>query len=77
MDDISIDRLILEIPGLSAEQGAELARQIGEQLATCGTASGDFSSVAITLEPEAVGSGNRSPQRLATAIVAALLRQVG
>jgi len=71
MDDISIDRLILEIPGLDAEQGRELARRIGEQLAAADAGPGDYQTLSITLDPAT------PHDRLATAVTAALLRLIG
>ena len=92
MDDISIDRLILEIPGLTAAQGKELAQQIGAQLATSTAGPGTFQTLSVSLQADDVAAakgasgahataGNPAaaphPQRLATQIVAALLRQIG
>lgn len=80
MDDISIDRLILEIPGLTAEQGKELARHIGAALAASTAGPGEFQTLSVTLDAGEVDgkhAGVTSPERLATAIVAALLRQTG
>jgi len=71
MDDISIDRLILEIPGLDAKQGGELARRIGEQLAAADAGPGDYQTLTITLDADT------PHDRLATAIAAAFLRQIG
>jgi hypothetical protein len=95
MDDISIDRLILEIPGLTAAQGKELAQQIGAQLAASTAGPGTFQTLSVRLQADDVAAKNAPgdasgahatasnpaaaphPQRLATQIVAALLRQIG
>jgi hypothetical protein len=82
MDDISIDRLILEIPGLTAAQGKELAQQIGAQLAASTAGPGTFQTLSVRLQADAHATASNPasaahPQRLATQIVAALLRQIG
>jgi hypothetical protein len=81
MDDISIDRLIIDIPGLSPQQGAALARQIGEQLAASTVGAGEFQTLTITLddgEAAQAPPGSAARQgRLASSIAAALLRQIG
>jgi hypothetical protein len=66
-DDVSIDRLVLDIPGLNAEQAARVARRVGERLAG---ASGSFDTLSVTVE-------DGDPERLADRIVAALLRRIG
>ncbi|MGO8855501.1 MAG: hypothetical protein ACLQO1_07295 [Steroidobacteraceae bacterium] len=76
MDDISIDRLILEIPGLTADQGMELARAVGAQLAASMSGGGEFPVLSVTVEALQSGTGAPDPGRLATAIVSALLRRM-
>jgi len=77
MDDISIDRLILEIPGLAAEQGEELARLIGAQLAVSTAGPCEFGVVSVTMDADATKAKDASPAHLASSIVAAILRQIG
>jgi hypothetical protein len=77
MDDISIDRLVLEIPGLTGESAAGLAHKIGAQLATAETGAGEFQQLSVTLDDDSVNAKDAGHERLATSIVAALLRQIG
>lgn len=77
MDDISIDRLILEIPGLTGAGAEDLARRFGAQLAVATKGPGIYDHVAVTLDPDPGGVQALHPERLATSIVAALLRQIG
>ena len=76
MDEISIDRLILDIPGLDAAQARDLAQHIGAGLAASPLRTGDtdFGSLSINLNHPASIS---SVPRLAEAIVRALLTQMG
>jgi hypothetical protein len=76
MDDISIDRLVLEVPGVSASDAAQLARQVGAGLAAGAAAgnAGDFDMLAVRLDGLAPG---RDLPRLAAEIVDQLLRQIG
>jgi hypothetical protein len=80
MDEISIDRLVLDIPGLNAAQGRDLARRVGEGLAAASTAhnttdtGANFDALAVDLNDRAAAQGI---PRLAEAIVNALLIQIG
>jgi hypothetical protein len=81
MDEISIDRLVLDIPGLNAAQGRDLARRVGEGLAAASTAhntttdtGANFDALAVDLNDRAAAQGI---PRLAEAIVNALLIQMG
>lgn len=75
MDEISIDRLVLEVPGLSAEDANELARQVGAGLAAAPKKGGnaEFDRVAVTLD----GFRGGTVARLADAIVQSVMRQIG
>lgn len=76
MDDISIDRLVLEVPGLNAGEAARLARQVGAGLAAGAAAggTGDFDMLAVWLNG---GTGGADLPRLAAQIVGQLLQQIG
>lgn len=77
MDDIAIDRLILEVPGFTGDRAEDLARRIGAQLALGTAGPGVFGHIGITLDADSVDAQEPHPERLATSIVAALLRQIG
>ena len=66
-DEVSIGRLVFDIPGLQPEQAARLAEQIGSGLAGL---KGEFGALSVTVEED-------DPQRLAPRIVSALRRQIG
>jgi hypothetical protein len=68
--ELSIDRLILDMPGLDAEHAVALAGRIGEGLAD---SSGDFASLSVQLD----SVPGETPERLAARIVAALLQRIG
>ena len=80
IDEISIDRLILDIPGLDAAQARDLAHHVGEALAASASADtgafsgANFDALAVDLN-HPVSAGNMP--RLADAIVRALLTQMG
>jgi hypothetical protein len=71
--DITIDRLVLDIPGVTPARAASLAQDIGERLAMCGLTgsglTGDFARVSVTL-----ASGDDA--ELAQRIVAALMERL-
>jgi hypothetical protein len=80
MDEISIDRLVLDIPGLNAAQARDLAQRVGVGIAA---ASGrdntaykgaTFDALAVDLNDL---PANQGIPRLAEAIVNALLIQMG
>jgi len=73
MDDVSIDRLVLNVPGLSAEQAQNLATRVGMGLATAPAAPGSYGTLTVELNDEAI---TRDVSRLANAIVALLLDQM-
>jgi hypothetical protein len=78
MDEITIDRLVLDIPGLTPGQAKDLAAHVGAGLAAApkSSALGDvnFDALSINLN-DRVPTSNLP--RLADAIVNALLRQMG
>ena len=74
MDDISIDRLVLDIPGITPARAMELSRFLGQELAAAPAASGNFSNVTIDL---AEGDNMSDTPGLAKSIAASLLRQIG
>lgn len=74
MDDISIERLVLNVPGLNAKQAEELAQRVGDGLAAGPVRSGSFGTLNVELNDQAIS--NDVP-RLANAIVGSLLRQIG
>jgi hypothetical protein len=80
MDEISIDRLVLDIPGLNAAQARDLGQRIGEGLAAASTrnnasyAGADLDALAVDLNDLPANTGI---PRLAEAIVSALLIQIG
>ena len=74
VDDIYIERLVLNIPGLSTENAKELAKQVGDGLAQKKLAEGNFGSITVDLNEQAT---SRNLPRLADEIVNSLLRQIG
>ncbi|UWZ81749.1 hypothetical protein [Occallatibacter riparius] len=74
MDDIYIERLVLNIPGLSTENAKELAKQVGDGLAQTKPHAGDFGDLTVELNEQAT---SRNLPRLADEIVNSLLRQIG
>jgi hypothetical protein len=63
--DITIDRLVLDLPGVSPARAASLAQGIGERLAMSGL-TGEFAQVNVTL---ASGDGAELAQRIAAALM--------
>jgi hypothetical protein len=75
MDDIYIERLVLNIPGLSNENAKELAKQVGDGLAQKKSPSeGNFGTLTVDLNEQAT---SRNLPRLAEEIVNSLMRQIG
>ncbi len=83
MDDISIDRLILEVPNLSSADARLVASKVGQRLAGGAAAAGRYETLSVTLdrrdlgEPMASLNGKADAERLANEISAALLRRIG
>jgi hypothetical protein len=74
MDKITIDRLTLDLPGLTPRQAREVADRVGAGLAAARPASGSFDALSIRLDAQ-TPAGNLPG--LADAIVRALLAQIG
>ena len=74
MDDIYIERLVLDIPGLSTENAKELSKRVGDGLAKKSPKEGSFGTLTVDLNEQAT---SRNLPRLADEIVDSLLRQIG
>jgi hypothetical protein len=72
MNAVTIDRLILDLPGMEAAAARDLALGIADGLAGAGI-DGDHERLSVTIDPAAASQ----PQRLAAGIVQSLLRQIG
>jgi hypothetical protein len=74
MGDIRIDRLALQVPGLTAADGWRLALRVAEGLATARAAGGGSDVPVLRLDlTAAAGAG---VDELAEQIVAEMLRQL-
>jgi hypothetical protein len=74
MNEVRIDRLTLQVPGLTPAQGRRLALQVAAGIATAGAAGGGRDIPALRLDLTAApGAG---ADVLAEQIVAEVLRQV-
>jgi hypothetical protein len=71
MNAVTIDRLILDLPGIDAAAARDLALGIADGLAGAGI-DGDHERLSVTIDPAAA-----APQRLAAHIVQSLLRRIG
>jgi hypothetical protein len=65
-EKVTIDRLVLEMPGLGPQQAARIAEQIGRGLAGL---TGEFTTLTVTLD-------EAGPDRLAARALAALRLQI-
>ncbi|HEY2858167.1 MAG TPA: hypothetical protein VGJ21_07105 [Terracidiphilus sp.] len=74
MDDIYIERLVLDIPGLSTENAKELSKRVGEGLAKKSKGEGNFETLTIDLNEQAT---SRNLPHLADEIVDSILKQIG
>jgi hypothetical protein len=80
MDEISIDRLVFDIPGLNAAQARDLANRVGAGIAAASKSDNaafngaKLDALAVDLNDLALHQGI---PRLAEAIVNALLIQMG
>lgn len=72
MSDVTIDRLVLDLPGIDAATARTLALGIAEGLAGA-QIDGDHAGLSITVDPSAAAQ----PQRLAAHIVQTLLQRIG
>jgi hypothetical protein len=70
-EDVRIDRLVLDLPGLSVAEARQLALQLGEGLSTAG--AGTYATLSVAVEThhgEPIG-------QLTARILAQLLRGIG
>jgi hypothetical protein len=74
MDDIFIDRLVFDIPGLTPAQAAELSEHVGKGLADAKPKDGSVKSVVVELNDAAA---SQDLPRLANAIVDSIMQQIG
>ena len=79
MDDITIDRLVLDIPGLTVDKAKELSGHVGKGLADAESKSSapqesSFAMLTVDLNDEAI---SRDLPRLADMIVDSILRRIG
>jgi hypothetical protein len=74
MDDILIERLVLDIPGLTPAQAEELSEDVGKGLAAAKPNEGSFGSLIVDLNDQAI---SRDSPRLAEAIVDSIMHQIG
>jgi hypothetical protein len=74
MSAISIERLALQVPGLSQSDGRRLALRIAEGLGSAGAIGGGRDILALRLDLTA--RANTGVDELARQIVAEVLRQV-
>lgn len=72
MNRVSIDRLILDLPGMDAAAARELALGIAEGLAGA-ELDADHAGLSVTVESSLAAQ----PQRLAAHIVQSLLQRIG
>lgn len=79
MDDIMIDRLVLDIPGLTVDQARKVSEQVGQKLADAAPKDApaeerSFGTLTVDLNDEAI---SRNLPRLADIIVDSILQQIG
>ena len=74
MDDIYIERLVLDIPGLSTEHAKELSKRVGDGLARKAPREGSFGALTVDLNEQAT---SRNLPRLADEIVDSIMKQIG
>ena len=72
MNAVTIDRLVLDLPGIDAAAARDLALGIADGLAGAAI-TGDHERLSVTIDPAAAAQ----PQRLAAHIVQSLLRRIG
>jgi hypothetical protein len=74
MDDILIERLVLDIPGLTPAQAKEVSERVGKGMADAKVPAQKFGNITIDLNQQAA---SRGLPHLAEEIVNSLLRQIG
>ena len=72
MSDVTIDRLVLDVPGIDPAAVQALAFEVAQTLAASGR-SGEVAHLTLTLDPAEAGG----PGSLAARIAAALLQAIG
>ena len=72
MTDVTIDRLVLDLPGMDAAAARTLALGVAEGLAGA-RIDGDHETLLVTVDPKAVAS----PANLSAHIVQTLLQRIG
>jgi hypothetical protein len=72
MSVVTIDRLVLDLPGIDAAAARDLALGIAEGLAGAAI-DGDHAALSVTIDPALA----TQPQRLAAHIVQTLLQRIG
>jgi hypothetical protein len=72
MSAVSIDRLILALPGMTEEAARALALGVAEGLAGAAV-SGDFETLTVEVDPAIA----KSPDALSAHIVQSLLQRIG
>jgi hypothetical protein len=82
MPDITIDRLVFDIPGLTPGQAHDLAERVGKGLAAATDSEDHFSTLGdVSFDDLSIDLNEREPganlPRLADAIVNTLLKQMG
>jgi hypothetical protein len=79
MDEISVDRLVIDIPGINAAQARKLAQHVGAGIATASRDNAAKTPVSFdTLSVDLNGlAAKEDIPRLAEAIISALLIQMG
>ena len=83
MDDITIDRLVLNIPGLTVDDSKEVSDRVGKGLADAATKDSgpkenNFGTLTVDLNVDLNDqAASRNLPRLADMIVESILRQIG
>lgn len=76
MDEILIDRLVFEVPGIGPDAARQVAEKVGAGLAECVHRSGGAAIDRLAIEWDEQKNG-RDPAKLAEAILHAVKRQIG
>jgi hypothetical protein len=74
VDNILIERLVLDIPGLTPAQAEEVSNRVGKGLAEARIPKSDLGNLTVDLNEQAT---SRNLPHLANEIVNSLLRQIG
>ncbi|MGA2047760.1 MAG: hypothetical protein ABSG96_08705 [Terracidiphilus sp.] len=76
MDEILIDRLVFEVPGIGPDVARQVAEKVGAGLAAGTNLSGGAAIDRLAIEWDEQRDG-RDPAKLAEAILQAVMRQIG